>query len=128
MGNDVRYFSGFGRSKTADRIVDITDGFYHEISELICLKCRKRWIAARPEGTLLKDIECPKHHVGFAIETGQKIEEGRDYGNAAERKDADQIGTAPEQCPGFDAEGAERIKAFPEQGQCRHRQILGRDH
>ena len=46
----------------------------HTVSELICLNCKKRWIAARPETVLLKEIQYPKcNKQGYAIETGQKI-------------------------------------------------------
>ena len=49
----------------------------HTISELICLNCKTRWIAARPESVLLKNIQCPKcNKQGYAIETGQVINEG----------------------------------------------------
>lgn len=45
----------------------------HEVSEVICIRCGKRWISARPEGTLLKDIQCPNCGAGFVIETGQDL-------------------------------------------------------
>jgi len=45
----------------------------HEVSEVICIRCGKRWISARPEDTLLKDIECPNCGAGFVIETGQDL-------------------------------------------------------
>ena len=49
----------------------------HAVSELICINCKKRWIAARPEAVLLKEIQCPKcKKQGYAIETGQVINEG----------------------------------------------------
>lgn len=49
----------------------------HTVSELICINCKKRWIAARPEIVLLKNIQCPKcKKQGYAIETGQVINEG----------------------------------------------------
>jgi nitrite reductase/ring-hydroxylating ferredoxin subunit len=47
----------------------------HKVSEVICVKCGERWIAMRPEQTLLKDLECPNHHAGFVIETGEELEE-----------------------------------------------------
>jgi hypothetical protein len=47
----------------------------HTVSEVICVKCGKRWISVRPEGTLLKDIECENCGAGYVIETGQVIEE-----------------------------------------------------
>jgi len=46
------------------------------VSELICIKCYKRWIGVRPEQALLKEIECPQcKEQGFVIETGQLMEE-----------------------------------------------------
>lgn len=52
----------------------------HAVSELICVNCKKRWIAARPETVLLKEIECPKcKKQGYAIETGQKIKEEEQF-------------------------------------------------
>ena len=49
----------------------------HTISELICVHCKTRWIAARPESVLLKNIQCPKcNKKGYSIETGQVINEG----------------------------------------------------
>jgi nitrite reductase/ring-hydroxylating ferredoxin subunit len=56
-------------------IIDISEGIPHKASEVICVKCGERWIAVRPEKTLLKDLECPKHHVGFVIETGEAMED-----------------------------------------------------
>ena len=48
----------------------------HKVSEVICLECHYRWIAARPAGTLLKELECPNcHKVWGVIETGEEIEE-----------------------------------------------------
>jgi hypothetical protein len=55
-------------------ITDISEGRPHKVSEVICVKCGERWLAIRPEKTLLKDMECPKHHIGFVIETGEIIE------------------------------------------------------
>lgn len=48
------------------------DGYI--VSEVICVKCGKRWIAGRPEETLLKDIECEHCGAGFVIETGQSVD------------------------------------------------------
>ena len=50
----------------------------YTISEVICVKCGHRWIAVRPEKTLLKDLECKNCGKGYVIETGQTIEEGDD--------------------------------------------------
>lgn len=59
-------------------IRDIDDALPHKVSEVVCLQCKHRWIAVRPCGTLLKDMECPKcGEQGYAIETGEIIEEVR---------------------------------------------------
>jgi hypothetical protein len=59
-------------------IIDFEEGMRHKVSEVICVKCGKRWLAARPEGVLLKDLQCPKHHVGFVIETGEILREAKE--------------------------------------------------
>jgi len=56
-------------------VIDISENQPHVVSEVICVRCCKRWISVRPEGTLLKDIECPDCGAGAVIETGQEIEE-----------------------------------------------------
>lgn len=44
----------------------------HKVSEVICLKCYKRWIAARPITVRLDQLECPAcGYQGYAIETGE---------------------------------------------------------
>ncbi|MDR1301447.1 MAG: hypothetical protein LBK43_03135 [Treponema sp.] len=58
------------------KVIDISDFMPHKVSEVICIKCGKRWIAIRPENTLLEDMECPNHHIGFVIETGEELDEG----------------------------------------------------
>ena len=55
-------------------IVDIEENLPHKVSEVICVKCGKRWISVRPEKTLLKELECPKCGRGFVIETGEEME------------------------------------------------------
>lgn len=45
----------------------------HKVSEVICVKCCKRWIAVRPSITKLKDLECPNCGTGYVIETGEEI-------------------------------------------------------
>jgi ribosomal protein S27E len=47
---------------------------HHIVSEVVCLKCLSRWIAARPEGTLLKNLECSNCGQGFVIETGEVMQ------------------------------------------------------
>ena len=56
-------------------VVDIWANQPHIVSEVVCLKCLKRWIAVRPEGTLLIDLECKNCGAGYVIETGERIEE-----------------------------------------------------
>ena len=48
----------------------------HEVCEVICVKCGKRWISVHPERTLLKELECPNCGQGFVIKTGQLLVEG----------------------------------------------------
>lgn len=44
----------------------------HKVSQVICLSCFRRWIAARPIDTRLDELECPDcHKHGIAIETGE---------------------------------------------------------
>ena len=44
----------------------------HKVSQVICLFCFRRWIAARPTEVRLTDLECPGcRKQGFAIETGE---------------------------------------------------------
>ena len=45
----------------------------HKVSEVICVKCGKRWIAVRPETTMLRELECPNCGVGYVIETGEEL-------------------------------------------------------
>lgn len=45
----------------------------HEVAELICLGCHKRWIGVYPAATLLKDMECKCGRVGSIIKTGQTL-------------------------------------------------------
>ena len=44
----------------------------HKVSEVICLKCYRRWKAARPIDVRLDQLECPAcGSQGFVIETGE---------------------------------------------------------
>ena len=54
--------------------VHIDDYRPHSISEVVCLKCLNRWVAIRPKGTPLKNLECSNCGCGFVIETGEVIE------------------------------------------------------
>lgn len=55
-------------------IIDIDENTPHRVSEVICVKCGKQWIAVRPSKTLLKDLECPNCGQGYVIETGEIID------------------------------------------------------
>ena len=46
----------------------------YRVSEVICVRCGKRWICVRPEGTLLKYLECENCGAGYVIETGQILD------------------------------------------------------
>ena len=44
----------------------------NKVSEVICLSCYRRWVAARPIKTRLDELECPDcRRQGFTIETGE---------------------------------------------------------
>lgn len=56
--------------------IDFNANRPHEVTELICLRCLKRWIGVYPLGVLLKNIECPNcGEDGAVIKTGQNLEE-----------------------------------------------------
>lgn len=46
----------------------------YEVAELICFKCKRRWIGVYPTTLLLKDIECTCGKKGFVIKTGQSLD------------------------------------------------------
>ena len=57
------------------KVIDIARNEPYKVSEVICVKCGKRWMAVRPETTLLKHLECPQcGNEGFVIETGEEID------------------------------------------------------
>ena len=56
-------------------IINIEENLLYKVSEVICINCKHRWIAVRPEKALLKDLECPECQTkGFVIETGEIID------------------------------------------------------
>ena len=56
------------------KILNFDEHIPHKVSEVICVKCGKRWISVRPTRTLLKELECPQcHEQGSVIETGEEI-------------------------------------------------------
>jgi Zn finger protein HypA/HybF involved in hydrogenase expression len=57
------------RTGDEDRMILVGE---NKVSEVICLACYRRWVAARPIETRLNFLECPCCHTqGFAIETGE---------------------------------------------------------
>lgn len=56
------------------KIINIEENRPHKVSEVMCVKCFRRWIAARPVRVLLKEMDCPNCGAGFIIETGEEIE------------------------------------------------------
>lgn len=46
----------------------------HTVSELICVKCGRRWIGVYPSDVCLKNLKCPNNHIGFVILTGQDLD------------------------------------------------------
>lgn len=53
--------------------VDINENIPHKVSEVVCLKCLYRWIATRPVGVRLRQLECPSCMCqGYVIETGDE--------------------------------------------------------
>lgn len=51
----------------------IEENIEHEVAELICLKCLKRWIGVYPSELPLKDLECKCGEVGYVVKTGQTL-------------------------------------------------------
>jgi Zn finger protein HypA/HybF involved in hydrogenase expression len=57
-----------------NKLISFEEHIPHKVSETICIKCGHRQIDVRPEGTLLKDLECPQcRETGFIIETGEDV-------------------------------------------------------
>lgn len=59
-----------------DDLIRMEERKPHTVSEVICVKCGKRWVSVRPEDVLLKDLECPNCGKGYVIETGEVINDG----------------------------------------------------
>ena len=56
-----------------NKVIHIEDKLPHKVSEVICIKCCKRWIAVRPCDVPLKYLECPNCGTGYVIETGEDL-------------------------------------------------------
>ena len=54
-------------------VIDLDSFRPHKVSEVICVKCGKRWISVRPLRTLLKELECPNCGQGYVVETGESM-------------------------------------------------------
>ena len=55
------------------KITDIEENEPHKVSEVICVKCGKRWLAIRHIDVKLKELHCDNCGSGFVIETGEEI-------------------------------------------------------
>lgn len=55
------------------KIVSIEHNLPHNVAEVVCLKCLRRWIAVYSDETPLRDLECTCGEVGYVIKTGQEL-------------------------------------------------------
>lgn len=62
-------------SPLLEKVIPIESNTLHKVSEVICVKCGKRWLSVRPANTLLKDIVCLNCGTGYVIETGEEMKE-----------------------------------------------------
>ena len=62
-------------SPLLEKVIPIEVNLPHKVSEVICVKCGKRWISVRPKDTLLKHIVCYNCGEGYVIETGEEMKE-----------------------------------------------------
>lgn len=59
-----------------DKVIPIEEKMPHKVSEVICVRCCRRWFDVRPVGVQLKDLMCPGcGQTGGVIETGEEIRE-----------------------------------------------------
>lgn len=57
------------------KITEIEKNLPHEVAELFCLNCHKRWIGVYSQKTWLKDIQCKCGATGLVIKTGQTLDD-----------------------------------------------------
>lgn len=72
------WLEAMGYPKLAKAVMDekrFPSAVPKKVSEVICVKCGKRWISVRPKDTLLKDIVCMNCGCGYVIETGEEMKE-----------------------------------------------------
>ena len=56
------------------KVIDINKNEPHQASEVVCLKCLKRWVAVRDMKTTLKMLECPECGLtGYTVSTGENL-------------------------------------------------------
>ena len=67
------------KKRFKNNITEFESNLEHEVSELICLKCFKRYIGVYPVSTFLKDLQCSCGETGYIIKTGQTILNEEDY-------------------------------------------------
>lgn len=70
---DMKDFYSKELLETFEKVREMSDYKPHIVSEVICIKCFKRWIAVRPEATKLRDLECENCGAGYVIESGERI-------------------------------------------------------
>lgn len=56
-------------------MIDFEENLPHEVAELMCVKCLRRWIGVYPTETPLKRLKCECGSRGYVIKTGQTIME-----------------------------------------------------
>ena len=75
MDATTRALSTRGGITVREKVIGIESRQPHQVSEVICVKCGKRWISVRPQETLLKELECENCGAGYVVETGQNLED-----------------------------------------------------
>lgn len=59
-----------------NKVIPIEEKMPHKVSEVMCVRCVRRWIDVRPVGVQLKDLMCPGcGETGGVIETGEEFRE-----------------------------------------------------
>ena len=60
------------------KIHEIVKDEPHTVSEVICIKCGRRWVAVRHCDVRLKQLECEMCGQGYVIETGENLDKLED--------------------------------------------------